>query len=130
LKTAFTIEDVLKSACGGLNPHLQAEPKAKWSKYNNVKVEFDGYVFDSIKERARYIELRALQAAGEITDLLLQIPFELNEGGKYSLKYVADFTYWINGQYIVEDVKGFRTAVYKKKKALMLKVHGIEIKEI
>lgn len=130
MKTSFTIEAVLKSACGGLNPHLQAETKVKRSKYNNVKVEFDGYVFDSIKERARYIELRALQAAGEITDLLLQIPFELNEGGSYSLKYVADFTYWVNGRYIVEDVKGFRTKIYLNKKKLMYQIHGIEIKEI
>jgi hypothetical protein len=102
----------------------------KKSKYNNVKVKFDGYTFDSAKEMRRYIELRMLQTIGEITDLLLQIPFELNEGGSYSLKYVADFTYWVNGRYIVEDVKGFRTAVYKKKKALMLKIHGIEIKEV
>jgi hypothetical protein len=93
-------------------------------------VKFDGYTFDSAKEMRRYIELRMLQTIGEITDLLLQVPFDLNEGGSHSLKYYADFTYYVKGRYIVEDVKGFRTAVYKKKKRLMYQIHGISILEV
>jgi hypothetical protein len=106
------------------------QPVKKKSKYNNVKVKFDGYTFDSAKEMRRYIELRMLQTIGEITDLRLQVPYDLNDGGTHKLTYYADFVYKINGVEITEDVKGFRTAVYKKKKALMLKVHGISISEV
>jgi len=44
--------------------------------------------------------------------------------------YRADFTY-VNedGQPIVEDVKGFRTPVYRLKKKLMRALYGIEILE-
>ena len=46
-------------------------------------------------------------------------------------KYVADFVYTDveTGETVVEDTKGFRTDVYKIKRKLMLKVHGIKIKE-
>jgi hypothetical protein len=42
---------------------------------------------------------------------------------------VADFVYDENGAEVVEDVKGFKTAVYKRKKRLMAKQHKIEIRE-
>ena len=42
---------------------------------------------------------------------------------------MADFTYYENGEYVVEDCKGYRTDTYKLKKKLMLWVHGIRIKE-
>ena len=32
------------------------------------------------------------------------------------MKYIADFQYVENGETVVEDVKGFRTEVYKMKK--------------
>jgi hypothetical protein len=95
----------------------------------NVKVEFDGHVFDSKRECSRYIQLRMLLVAGEITDLNLQVPYELNEGGTHSLKYVADFVYIRNGSEVIEDSKGYKTVVYKKKRKLMLKLYGIEILE-
>ena len=131
MRTIFTMKDLQGSACASLNPHLfegAAKKKGK-SKYSNVKVEFDGITFDSQKEANRYVNLRMLHKAGLIQDLRLQKEYELNEGGSYSLKYVADFVYIRDGREIVEDVKGFKTAVYKKKRALMLKVHGIEILE-
>ena len=131
MKPATTIKDLQGTACAHLNAHLFTPPEAikKKSKYSNVKVEFDGFIFDSIKERNRYIELRMLLTAGEVANLRLQVAYELNEGGSHSLKYVADFVYLRNGQEIVEDVKGFRTAVYRKKRRLMLQIYGIEILE-
>jgi hypothetical protein len=101
------------------------------SKYGNEKTEIDGIVFDSIKESGRYIQLRFLKKMGYIKDLRLQVPYELNPGGTHSYKYYADFVYYDvqTGQTIVEDAKGAKTATYKKKRKLMLKVHGITIHE-
>ena len=124
------ISDIINSPCGHLNGHLEMPGKVKGkSKYKNIRVELDGHKFDSKKEANRYIALQMLQTAGEISNLRLQVPYELNEGGSHSLKYVADFVYLKNGVEIVEDVKGFRTAVYLKKKKLMKKLHRIYIFE-
>jgi len=105
--------------------------KAKRSKYNAKRTEVDGIVFDSAKEANRYRELKFLLKAGLIGFLELQVEFELNEGGTHSLKYLADFVYIKSdtGQKIVEDCKGCRTAVYRKKRKLMLKIYNIEIFE-
>jgi hypothetical protein len=101
------------------------------SKYGNEKTEVDGIVFMSQREAGRYIQLRFLKKMGYIKDLRLQVPYELNEGGTHSYKYYADFVYYDvqTGQTIVEDAKGAKTATYKKKRKLMLKVHGITIHE-
>ena len=133
MKTTFQLSDLKNSPVAKLNEHLFAVPeKKKRTKYNSVKVEFDGKVFDSQKECSRYIALRALLKAGEIKDLQCQVEFELNEGGSHSVKYVADFVYFLTktGEMVVEDVKGFKTVVYKKKRKLMLEQYKIEIKEI
>jgi hypothetical protein len=132
MRNNFTIESVLKSKCGHLNEGLRVSTKKKRkSKFGNNKKEIDGILFDSEREAKRYGELKLLRKAGEIGLIEIQVPFELNEGGTHSLKYIADFVYYNakTGEKIVEDAKGFRTAIYKKKKRLMLKVHGIKIKE-
>ena len=69
--------------------------------------------------------------AGEIAFLARQVEYELNTGGSHSLRYIADFQYTDvrTGKVIVEDTKGFKTRDYLRKKKLMKKVHGIEIKE-
>lgn len=102
------------------------------SKYYNKKVSG----FDSIKERKRYYELLLLERAGKIQGLTRQVRFELipaqYKDGKCIERrcdYVADFTYWENGVFTVEDCKGFRTDVYKLKRKLMLWRHDIRIKE-
>lgn len=130
MSTNFTIENLKQSSCAGRNQNLFLNKKVKRSKYGSVIIEFDGKKFRSVKERNYYVKLRMLERSGEISNLRLQVPYELNPGGSHSLKYLADFVYQENGKEIVVDVKGFRTNVYKKKKALMLKVHGIEIKEV
>jgi len=115
-----------------LNQHLEEKTvKVKKSKYGNNKKEVDGITFDSEKEANRYKDLKILLKAGEIGLLELQVPFELNPGGTYSLKYYADFIYLDSrtGEKVVEDVKGFRNKTYSQKRKLMKKVHEIDIKE-
>jgi hypothetical protein len=130
-----TIEQLRNSACAPLNPALLATDKKpekqKRSKYNAKKTEVDDIVFDSTREANRYKELKLLLKAGHIGLLQRQVEYELNEGGQYSYKYIADFVYLdtLTGNTIVEDCKGFRTAEYRKKKRLMWKVHKIKILE-
>ena len=91
----------------------------------------DDIEFDSKKEAYRYKDLKLLLKSGEIGLLQLQVPYELNDGGTHSLKYIADFVYMDarTGQKVVEDCKGMRTTIYKKKKKLMKKIYGIKILE-
>lgn len=130
-------------------------PKLKSSKYQNQKIaDFDGNVFDSQKEYRRWVELRLLERAGEISDLKRQVPFELipaqyetvprygikgqrlKDGRKLiekSVVYNADFTYKDHtGAQVVEDVKSpaTRTKDYIIKRKLMLFVHGIRVHEV
>ena len=96
--------------------------------------------FDSILERNRFIFLDAEQRAGNISNLRLQVPFELipnqRVNGKLIEKkcsYIADFVYMKDGKMVVEDVKSVATQKkesYIIKRKLMLKVYGIIIKEI
>ena len=121
----------------------------QYPKYRNKKVEYDGITFDSMKEKRRYCELQLLQRQGIISDLRLQVPFELlpplYEDVTIQLKtktktqrklvqrattYVADFVYDMDGKTIVEDTKGFRTKEYELKKKMMRSLLGIEIHEI
>ena len=116
--------------------------KDSQGKYRNQKVEIDGIKFDSKKEGERYRQLKMMEAAGKITDLELQPVFVLAPAitikgrGKPALRYVADFSYldWSGGQqapeFVVEDVKGMLTDVYKIKRHLMKSVCEIEIQEV
>ena len=105
----------------------------KRNKYHARKKEVDGHVFDSSREAARYIELKALQAAGVISDLELQPAFVLQEamvlrpGDKRdkrnylrAIRYTADFRYLeIKPDHIViEEVKGQRTEAFNIREKL------------
>lgn len=132
MRRPFSIDDLKKSKVAGINQHLLEEKKEKKkSKYGNKKTEVDGIKFDSIREAKRYKVLKLLQKVGKIAFLRLQVEYELNEGGTHSLVYIADFVYveTETGKEIVEDAKGMRTAVYRKKCRLMKKIYGITIKE-
>ena len=107
------------------------------SKFRNIKTIVDGIPFDSRKEAERYCELKLLQRAGQIHNLVLQKEFELlpkqEVDGKTverAVKYRADFTYEENGKTVVEDTKGFRTPEYILKRKLMLYLYGIQIREV
>lgn len=104
-------------------------------KYHNRKTTVDGIIFDSKAEAERYKELKRLEIMGVIKGLELQKPYRLCKGrwenGKpFSITYKADFVYTLDGETIVEDVKGYRTEAYQLKKKLMRAVYGIEITEV
>lgn len=102
------------------------------SKYCSKATYVDGKRFASKKEAARYGQLKAMSDAGYISNLATQVPFEIKVNDKKICKYLADFQYIEiqTGQTVVEDVKGFRTDIYKLKKKLVEAVYGIEIKEV
>lgn len=110
-------------------------------KYRAKATIVDGIRFASKKEARRYQELRLLEKAGEIRELQLQPEFDLLAPGRCdgSLhrgvkvgKYVADFRYRAgrNGLLVIEDVKGFKTPLYRWKKKHVEAQYGIEIREV
>lgn len=125
------------------------------SKYGNRKTEVDGFVFDSKREAERYSELKLLEKAGEIQELVLQPKFEVKVNGKHICNYYADFSYWtwdelttpdpnnytkdivvaekeshLQMKKVVEDVKGVRTDVFILKKKLVEALYNITIVEV
>tara|TARA_Y100001951_G_C11078127_1_gene149821 strand:+ start:91 stop:483 length:393 start_codon:yes stop_codon:yes gene_type:complete len=112
-------------------------------KYRAIKTTVDGKTFDSKKEAKRYTELKLLEKTGMITHLELQPTYQITVNGVDICKYKADFRYftvraenreqysnskgeWVvptktgdrEGQ-IIEDVKGFKTPIYRLKKKLV-----------
>jgi hypothetical protein len=110
----------------------------KRSKFGNKKCEADGFKFDSLAERNRYFQLKAILNAGKITDLQVHPKFELIASGPTGFddvtvgKYVADFSYRQNGSLVVEDVKSepTKTRVYRLKKKIVEANTGIKITEV
>lgn len=106
----------------------------KKSKYSSAKTDIDGIRFDSKKEAEFYAELKLREKVGEISHLRLQPRYLLQEAFKHEgkqyreIEYVADFEYIENGETVVVDVKGFRTAVYMIKRKLFLYRYGSSIK--
>lgn len=120
------------------------------AKYGNKKVTYDGITFDSKKEMYRYIQLKSMQEEGLISDLRLQVPYELipaiyedeivtlktktkvvKRCVQKEVKYVADFVYKDHyGYEVVVDAKGLRTKEYLLKKKMMRAYLGITIKEV
>ena len=112
-------------------------------KFNAVRTEVDGHSFASKAEARRYSELKLLEKAGEIRSLTLQPVFPIRAHGQgFSEKPIANYrgdfgyeeSYTLNGRlcwrYVVEDVKGVKTAVYRLKKKLVEAQHGITITEV
>lgn len=120
------------------------------SKYGNHKITIGDETYDSMLEYHRYLELLALEMAGEIKDLRRQVKYILipaqrepdtvgKRGGikkgkllEREVAYFADFVYMDvkTGELVVEDTKGIRTTEYIIKRKLMLYVHHIKIQEI
>ena len=110
--------------------------------------------FDSQKEARRYDELAALERAGTIRELRMQVDFTLQEAytdgeGRRAraIRYRADFSYKKRPKYwtgyesqcpddgwilVVEDVKSraTRTKEYIMKRKLMKERFGVEIREV
>ena len=131
----------------------------KKTKHHNVpakRVTDSGAIlrFDSQKEARRYDELAALERAGTIRELRMQVDFTLQEAytdgeGRRAraIRYRADFSYKKRPKYwtgyesqcpddgwilVVEDVKSraTRTKEYIMKRKLMKERFGVEIREV
>ena len=122
-------------------------------KYRNIQTEVFGHKFDSRKEANHYILLRSLEQQGKISDLRMQVPYELipavwkdevvhlktkdktvKRCVQKATHYLADFVYKDkDGNEVVVDVKSPITrqnAEYRLKKKMMLAFKNIEIKEV
>ena len=108
--------------------------RTKQSKYRAVPTVIDNIRFASQKEARRYQELKLLEKAGVILDLECQPRFVLHAAGRLPPEigeYVADFRYYDRGTgaRVVEDVKGFKTPLYRWKKKHVEAQYGIKILE-
>lgn len=110
------------------------------TKYGNKRTTVGGITYDSKREAKRAGELELLQKAKAIGGLLRQVPFKLHTFSKEEQgmvvigHYIADFTYWEyqdggGEKYVVEDVKGMKTELYRWKARHMKAEYGIEIRE-
>jgi hypothetical protein len=113
---------------------LQSQSSAKKSKgrngkFNAIAITSSEGRFDSKMEYQRYLILKLMQRAGEISDLQRQVRYELAAGGINICTYVADFVYKNKDATVVEDSKGFITPEYRLKRRLMKDILGIEILE-
>lgn len=128
--------------------------KFRGSKYRNRKITFNGEVFDSKRELARFCDLVAMQDAGQIAELSRQVKYILiptqrepdrvgTRGGKIrgkviekEVSYKADFVYrdLTTGELVVEDTKGYKGgqayAVFVIKRKLMLERYNIRVREV
>lgn len=96
-------------------------------KFKARRTNVDGIKFSSKKEANRYNILKLLQKSGDILFFLRQVPFHLPGG----VKYICDFLiFWTNGDVTIEDVKGFKTEIYKAKKKMVEALYPVEISEI
>lgn len=115
-----------------LRAAIQGESGAKQrsGKFNNRIIKTDEGVFDSATEYNRYLSLKLLERAGEISNLARQVRYKLDAGGIHISTYVADFVYNLkDGSLVVEDSKGFKTREYLQKRRLMKEILGIDILE-
>lgn len=110
---------------------------ARRNKYGAKPVVVDGVRFDSQREANRWVDLRRLEMAGQISRLERQVKFVLAPSVKFAgekraktaLRYFADFRYVDRlGVTIVEDAKGRETDVFRIKRHLMKSVHNIDLR--
>lgn len=118
------------------------------------RVEIDGFKFQSQAEADRYVELKWLQQAGEISGLEPHPYWNIEIKGVHVCRVVADFLYWekkteprLDGKgehtltsLVVEDIKSRRLGKDGKEKfstntraskigqKLLFAVYGVEVK--
>lgn len=119
---------------GAGNDALRAALSSPGSKMGNRHTVVDGITFDSQAEANRYSELKQWRNSGGITKLMVHPKFRLVVNGIEVGVFEADFSYYLNGVRVVEDVKGQRSgtpySLFKIKKNLMKACLGIEVQEI
>lgn len=123
------------------SPPPQPEPPAiptsgkpkRAHKYNAKKTEVDGIVFPSKKESEVYLQLKAMEEAGEISNLELQVQYVLQPEFIYrgkkikEIKIIPDFRYRRqDGHTVVVDAKGKKatqTRSFKDKWKMLIYQH-------
>jgi len=101
------------------------------TKYRAQPTVVDGIRFDSKAEARRYGDLKVTEKAGLITDLELQPTFPVKINGIKVFTYRADFRYVDLGGVVIEDVKGYKTPLYRlKKKCVEAAYPGVVIIEV
>lgn len=85
------------------------------NKFSAKTIIIDGYKFDSLVEGNRYLDLKLLAYAGEISNLEVHPYFELFPAAKINgnqlkpIEYTADFRYLEGNKNVVEEVKAVMT---------------------
>jgi len=100
------------------------------NKYNAIRSELDGIIFDSKHEMRSYSDLKLRQSAGEISGIEVHPAWELIVNGVRIGRYTADFSYIENNALVVADAKGVKTRDYVLRKKLMKALYNIDIKEV
>ena len=110
----------------------QIKKPAARSKYKNKKTERDGITFQSKREADYYSELRLREAAGEVCEVQMQVPYKLVVEGHLIETYRADFVFWdcVAKRTRVIDVKGYETRDFKRKRKWMLAIHKIDVEVV
>lgn len=127
-------EEEARAALEGNAERRATKRATRRAKHGNVKTERHGQVFDSAHEANVYDGLLLRWRAGDIKDLLRQVPFALVVNDIHVCNYVADFVYRrTDGLRVVVDAKSDHTRrlpVYALKKKLMRACLGIDIVEM
>ena len=133
------------ASLGALYRHLKTAHQASSlhlrRKYGNQPVTVDGRTWGSGDEYERWCELKLLERAGEIEQLVYHPIFSLWVNDHHICKYEADASYLQLGysgkvrtkEMVVEDVKSPATRknpTYRLKVKLMLACLGIKVKEV
>ena len=102
----------------------------QYNKYHASPTTKNGMNFDSKLEAARYQDLLLLERSGAISQLETHPRFCIVPAFTYQGKrirasyYEADFAYYVEGLFVVEDVKGpIETALFRLKWKLMKSLH-------
>lgn len=126
--------------------------RQKGRKYNNKKVEYNGILFDSKKEKDRFVFLKDAEEQGLISNLQRQVKFELLPAIKekyikhlktkekecertvqLAISYTCDFQYEKDGVMVVEDIKPSPALIPKEfvlKEKLFRYKYGFSIKRV
>lgn len=124
------------------NAPVLALRRRRTNKYGAKPVVVNGHAYRSKREFKRHTELQLLERAGLISELRREVPFELlgpqrrdDGSAEQPVTYVADYVYRDlekDDRLVVEDVKSkaTRTRDYIIKRKLMLREHGITVREI
>lgn len=114
--------------------YLAKVEKGKNSLYKAIPTTTgDGQKFKSVLESAFYNRMWVMQKAGKVKTIDREVRYELVVNGVFIAAYMLDFRItWADGLIEYVDCKSTatKTPLYAIKKALMLALFEIELKEV